>query len=66
VVDLFARNLQVQERLTTQIADWLQDELAPKASGVVLEAEHSCMSLRGVQKNGSHDGDLSPARADPR
>jgi GTP cyclohydrolase IA len=53
VVDLFARNLQVQERLTTQIADWIQDELAPKGVGVVLEAEHSCMSLRGVQKTGA-------------
>ena len=53
VVDLFARNLQVQERLTTQIADWIEDELAPKGVGVVLEAEHSCMSLRGVQKTGA-------------
>jgi GTP cyclohydrolase I len=53
VVDLFARNLQVQERLTTQIADWIQDELEPKGVGVVLEAEHSCMSLRGVQKTGA-------------
>jgi GTP cyclohydrolase I len=53
VVDLFARNLQVQERLTTQIADWIQDELAPQGVGVVLEAEHSCMSLRGVQKTGA-------------
>jgi GTP cyclohydrolase I len=53
VVDLFARNLQVQERLTTQIAAWIQDELAPKGVGVVLEAEHSCMSLRGVQKTGA-------------
>jgi GTP cyclohydrolase I len=53
VVDLFSRNLQVQERLTTQIAAWIQDELAPKGVGVVLEAEHSCMSLRGVQKTGA-------------
>src|SRR3954471_6387297 len=53
VVDLFARNLQGQERLTTQIAGWIQDELAPKGVGVVLEAEHSCMSLRGVQKTGA-------------
>jgi GTP cyclohydrolase I len=53
VVDYFARSLQVQERLTTQIAGWLQDELAPKGVGVVLEAEHMCMSLRGVQKHGS-------------
>jgi GTP cyclohydrolase I len=53
VVDYFARSLQVQERLTTQIADWLQRELAPKGVGVVLEAEHLCMSLRGVQKHGA-------------
>jgi GTP cyclohydrolase IA len=53
VVDLFARDLQVQERLTVQIADWLQEHLAPKGVGVVLEAEHLCMSLRGVQKFGA-------------
>jgi GTP cyclohydrolase I len=53
VVELFARDLQVQERLTKQVADWLQDRLAPKGVGVVLEAEHMCMSLRGVQAHGS-------------
>ncbi len=53
VVDLFARRLQVQERMTTQIARWLERELGPKGVGVVLEAEHTCMSLRGVQKTGS-------------
>ena len=53
VVDLFARSLQVQERLTTQIAGWLDDRLAPQGVGVVLEAEHMCMSLRGVQKAGA-------------
>ena len=53
VVDLFARGLQVQERLTTQVADWLDDRLAPKGVGVVLEAEHLCMTLRGVQKPGA-------------
>ena len=53
VVDLFARRLQVQERLTAQIAGWLTDHLAPKGVGVVLEAEHLCMSLRGVQKPGA-------------
>ena len=53
VVELFARRLQVQERMTVQIANWLRDELAPKGVGVVLEAEHLCMSLRGVQKPGS-------------
>jgi GTP cyclohydrolase I len=53
VVELFARDLQVQERLTKQVADWLQSALAPKGVGVVLEAEHLCMSLRGVQAEGS-------------
>jgi GTP cyclohydrolase IA len=53
VVDFFARNVQVQERLTTQIARWLEDELSPKGVGVVLEAEHMCMALRGVQKAGA-------------
>jgi GTP cyclohydrolase I len=53
VVDLFARDLQLQERLTTQIAGWLQTQLRPKGVGVVLEAEHLCMSLRGVQKSGA-------------
>ena len=53
VVEHFARSLQVQERLTTQIARWLDEHLAPKGVGVVLEAEHLCMSLRGVQKPGA-------------
>jgi GTP cyclohydrolase IA len=53
VVDLFARSLQVQERLTTQVARWLDEHLAPQGVGVVLEAEHMCMSLRGVQKAGA-------------
>jgi GTP cyclohydrolase I len=53
VVELFARGLQVQERLTKQVADWLQDQLDPKGVGVVIEAEHLCMSLRGVQAAGS-------------
>jgi GTP cyclohydrolase IA len=53
VVELFARDLQLQERLTTQIAGWLQHELRPKGVGVVIEAEHLCMALRGVQKPGT-------------
>jgi GTP cyclohydrolase I len=53
VVELFARDFQVQERLTKQVADWLQDHLAPKGVGVVIEAEHQCMSLRGVRATGS-------------
>ena len=53
VVELFSRDLQIQERLTAQIADWLQQELEPKGVGVVLEAEHLCMSLRGAQTFGA-------------
>jgi GTP cyclohydrolase IA len=53
VLDLFARDLQVQERLTQQVADWLQQNLAPRGVGVVIEAEHMCMSLRGVRAAGS-------------
>ena len=53
VVEFFSRDLQIQERLTMQVADWLQRELEPKGVGVVLEAEHLCMSLRGVQKLGA-------------
>jgi GTP cyclohydrolase I len=53
VVELFARRLQVQERLTRQVADWLDEHLAPKGVGVVLDAEHMCMSLRGVQATGA-------------
>jgi GTP cyclohydrolase IA len=53
VLDLFARDLQVQERLTQQVADWLQDNLTPRGVGVVIEAEHLCMSLRGVRARGA-------------
>jgi GTP cyclohydrolase I len=53
VLDLFARDLQVQERLTQQVADWLQETLAPRGVGVVIEAEHLCMSLRGVRARGA-------------
>jgi GTP cyclohydrolase I len=53
VVELFARDLQIQERMTMQIAGWLDRELAPRGVGVVVEAEHMCMSLRGVQKASS-------------
>jgi GTP cyclohydrolase I len=53
VLDLFARDLQVQERLTQQVADWLQENLAPRGVGVVIEAEHLCMSLRGVRARGA-------------
>ena len=53
VVELFARELQLQERLTMQIAEWVQEQLEPKGVGVVLEAEHLSVSLRGVQKFGA-------------
>jgi GTP cyclohydrolase I len=53
VVEHVARDLQVQERLTEQLADWLERELQPKGVGVVVEAEHLCMSLRGVRASGS-------------
>lgn len=53
VVEHFARHLQLQERLTIQVADWLGEQLQPKGVGVVLEAQHMCMSLRGVGKPGA-------------
>jgi len=53
IVDMFARRLQVQERLTEQIATAVQDVLAPKGVGVVIEAVHLCMMMRGVQKQNS-------------
>jgi GTP cyclohydrolase I len=53
VVEHFAAGLQVQERLTQQVADWLQEHLDARGAGVVLEAEHLCMSLRGVRAAGS-------------
>jgi GTP cyclohydrolase IA len=54
VVEHFACRPQVQERLTKQIADWLAHQLHPKGVGVVIQAEHSCMTLRGVQAIGSN------------
>lgn len=53
-VDHFARGVQTQERLTTQVADHLQHHLAPHGVGVVIEAEHTCMSVRGARAQGSH------------
>ena len=53
LIDVFARRPQVQERLTTQIADMLMDRLKPRGVIVVLECEHMCMSMRGIQKAGS-------------
>ena len=53
IVDVFARRLQVQERLTDEIKDCLQDVLSPKGVAVVIEAQHLCMQMRGVQKQHS-------------
>lgn len=53
LVDMFARRLQVQERLTTQIADALNEAIKPAGVAVVVEAQHMCMMTRGVQKQGS-------------
>jgi len=53
LVDMFARRLQVQERLTDQIADALMTALVPRGVGVVIEAQHFCMMMRGVEKQGS-------------
>ncbi|MFJ8584331.1 GTP cyclohydrolase I FolE [Streptomyces sp. NPDC093595] len=53
VLEHFACRPQVQERLTKQVADWLQNQLEPKGVGVVIEAEHTCMTLRGVQATGA-------------
>jgi GTP cyclohydrolase IA len=53
VVELFTRDLQVQERLTVQVAGWLEEHLEPRGVGVVLEGDHLCMSLRGIRAAGS-------------
>lgn len=53
VVDVFARRLQVQERLTVQIAHAIEDVLKPKGVGVIIEARHLCMMMRGVEKQNS-------------
>jgi len=54
LVDVFARRLQVQERLTTQIARLLQEKIRPKGVGVVMEAFHLCVMMRGVEKQNAH------------
>jgi len=69
VVELFARRPQVQERMTKQIAGWLDSHLRPRGVGVVVRAEHSCMTLRGVRAAGSStvtSAMVGLLRTDPR
>src|SRR5438309_9763882 len=69
LVDVFARRLQVQERLTNQIADTIRDKTAPLGVAVVMEATHLCMSMRGVEKQNSFavtSAMLGAFRSDPR
>ena len=66
VTEMFSRGLQVQERLTTQIGAWLNEQLRPKGVGVVIEAEHLCMTMRGVQAPRHAHRHVVPARTDPR
>lgn len=68
-VELFSHGLQVQERLTSQIGNWLEQTLAPQGVGVVIEAEHMCMTVRGVQARGARTLTSSlhgTIRSDPR
>ncbi|WP_300014434.1 GTP cyclohydrolase I FolE [Pseudonocardia sp.] len=69
VVEMFARRPQVQERLTKQVADWLHTHLQPRGVGVVIEAEHLCMTVRGVRAAGTSTITstlLGTLREDPR
>ena len=69
VVELFARRPQVQERMTKQVASWLDQHLRPRGVGVVIRAEHTCMTLRGVQARGATtvtSALLGTLRDDPR
>jgi len=69
VVEMFARRPQMQERMTKQIAQWLDEHLRPRGVGVVVRAEHCCMTLRGVRARGSSTATsalLGLARDDPR
>lgn len=59
IVDMFARRLQVQERLTQEIAETIQEVLAPRGVGVICEARHFCMMMRGVEKQ--HSGTVTSA-----
>ncbi|HEY2640197.1 MAG TPA: GTP cyclohydrolase I FolE, partial [Streptosporangiaceae bacterium] len=69
VVEHFSRRPQVQERLTKQVGDWLYTHLHPRGVGVVIEAEHTCMTVRGIQAAGSRTVTstmLGTLREDPR
>src|SRR3954463_10598916 len=69
VVEVFARRPQVQERMTKQIASWLDDHLRPRGVGVVVHAEHTCMTLRGIRAHGSStvtSALIGTVREDPR
>ena len=59
-LDLFARGLQIQERLTVQVADWLDSTLQPRAATVLLDAEHLCMTPRGVHAAGITTSTTAP------
>lgn len=68
-IEMFSRDLQVQERMTAQVANWLEEHLEPRGVGVVLEAEHLCMTVRGVRAPGSRTITSSVRgllRTDPR
>ena len=68
-VEMFSRGLQTQERLTVRVAAWLEEQLQPKGIGVIIDAEHTCMTLRGIQSRGSHtvtSSLLGLLRDDPR
>ena len=66
LVDGYAKRLQVQERMTTEIADAIENALAPRGVLVVVEAEHLCMSMRGVKKSGHLHGHLGGAGPVPQ
>ena len=66
VVDAYAKRLQIQEKMTAQIANTLQEVLQPRGVAVVIEAAHQCMTTRGVHKSGRHHGDQPHAGRLPR
>ena len=66
LIEVFSRRLQIQERLTTQIAEAIQNTIEPQGVGVVIEARHLCMMMRGVEKQHSVGGNLVHARQLPQ